>query len=341
MKLDSFISVGENIHCTRIFKVDGLFCKPDTDGNYQILYKTAAGKAAMPVPSFFTEGADWAAGKVKHCAVAIWLGTNGTPEQREAGKAYLRNLAAQQEAAGATYLDINVDEYSTDVSERVKLIEWTVGIAQEAVTIPMSIDSSNLEIMQAGLAACDPNRGRPMVNSVSLERTDAIEVAKAANAVVIASAAGAEGLPNTVEERMHNIESIYTRLQESGFADGDIHFDPLVFPISTDGENGVRFLDTVKAIRARFGKDVHVAAGLSNISFGMPNRKLINQVYTWLCCEAGGDGGIVDPMQINIGILNALDPESEPFKLARALLLGEDEYGMEFISAAREGMLDA
>lgn len=341
MKLDTFISVGENIHCTRIFKVDGLFCKADADGNYQIFYKTPTGKASMAVPPHFTEGADWAAGKVKHCAVAIWLGINGTPEQQEAGKAYIRNLAAQQEAAGATYLDINVDEYSTDVAERVRLIQWTVAIAQEAVKIPMSIDSSNLEILKAGLEACDKDRGRPMVNSVSLERTDAIDVAKAAKAVVIASAAGAEGLPNAVEERMHNIEAIYARLQESGFADGDIHFDPLVFPISTDGENGIRFLDTVKAIRARFGKDVHIVAGLSNISFGMPNRKLINQVFTWMCCEAGGDGGIVDPMQINIPILNGLDPASEPFKLAHALLTGEDEYGMEYISAAREGTLDA
>lgn len=340
MTLDSFISVGENIHCTRIFKVDGLFCKPDPEGNYQIAYKTPSGKAYMPVPSHFTDGADWQAGKVKHCAVAIWLGKNGNPGQQEAGKTYLRNLAAQQEAAGATYLDINVDEYSTDIQERIELMQWVVGIAQEAVQIPMSIDSSNLAILEAGLAACDQTRGRPMVNSVSLERTDAIAVAKAAKAVVIASAAGAEGLPNAVEERMHNIEAIYTHLQESGFADSDIHFDPLVFPISTDGENGIRFLDTVKAIRGRFGKDVHIVAGLSNISFGMPNRKLINQVYTWLCCEAGGDGGIVDPMQINVPILNSLDPETEPFKLARALLLGEDEYGMEYISAAREGLLD-
>lgn len=340
MKLNSFISVGENIHCTRIFKVDGLYCKPDADGNYAILYSTPDGKASLPVPRHFKEDAGWAAGKVKHCAVAIWSGINGDPGQQEAGKQYLRNLAAKQEAAGATYLDINVDEYSTDIAERIDLIKWTVDIAQDAAKIPMSIDSSNLEILKAGLEACDPNRDRPMVNSVSLERTEAIDVAKDANAVVIASAAGAEGLPNMVEERMHNLESIYGRLLAAGFAEQDIHFDPLVFPISTDGENGIRFLDTVEAIRARFGNHVHIVAGLSNISFGMPKRKLINQVYTWLCCEAGGDGGIVDPIQINVPILNSLDPSSESFKLARNLLLGKDEFGMEYITAAREGTLD-
>jgi len=157
---------------------------------------------------------------------------------------------------------------------------------------------------------------------------------------VIASAAGAEGLPNTMEERMVNIDAIYQQLKTAGFDKAAMHFDPLVFPISTDGDNGVRFLNTVKAIRQKFGPEVHIVAGLSNISFGMPNRKLINQVYTWLACEAGGDGGIVDPMQINIDILNGLDTESEPFKLARALLLGEDEYGMEYISASRDGRIE-
>ncbi len=341
MKLDRFISVGENIHCTRIFKVDGLHCKPDANGHYQIAYHTPESKSYMPVPTYFTNGADWQAGKVKHCAVAIWLGMNGSPEEKEMGKAYLQNLARAQEAAGATYLDINVDEYCTDVEERTALMRWVVDIVQDVTRIPMSIDSSNLKILEAGLAACDPSRGRPMVNSVSLERTEAIEVAKEANAVVIASAAGAEGLPNEVEERMHNLESIHGRLVDVGFHENDIHFDPLVFPISTDGENGIRFLDTVKALRGRFGNAVHVVAGLSNISFGMPNRKLINQVFTWMCCDAGADGGIVDPMQINIPILNGLDPQATPFKLAHALLTGEDEYGMEYISAAREGLLNS
>lgn len=340
MKIERFISVGENIHCTRIYKVDGLFCKPDSDGAYSISYRTPTGTALMPVPPAFQERADWAAGKVKHCAVAIWLGTQGSPQEQEIGKAYLQNLARLQETAGATYLDINVDEYSTDVAERKFLMEWTVDVAQSATSIPMSIDSSNLEILQAGLAACDTNRGRPMVNSVSLERVDAIAAAKAGRAVVIASAAGAAGLPNLVEERLANLASIHAKLQAEGFQDEDIHFDPLVFPISTDGENGIRFLDTCRAVRDRFGSKVHIVAGLSNISFGMPKRKLINQVYTWLACEAGADGGIVDPMQINIEILNQMDPQAEPFQLAKALLLGEDDFGMEFITASRDGRLD-
>ncbi len=339
MKISTFISVGENIHCTRIYKVGGKFCKDTGDGTFAIYYKGADGEKQLPVPEVFTTNADWENGKVKHCAVAIWQGVYGSGEAQAAGIDYLQCLARKQEAAGATYLDINVDEFSTDVEERVKLIKWTVDVVQPAVSIPMSIDSSNMEILKAGLDACDTERVRPMVNSVSLERADAVAVAKAANAVVIASAAGADSLPNSVEERMTNIDAICEKLEAEGFERAAIHVDPLVFPISTDGQNGVRFLDTVKAVREKYGPEIHIVAGLSNISFGMPNRKLINQVYTYLSVEAGGDGGIVDPMQINIGILNDLDLESEAFALTKALLMGEDDFGMEYIMASRDGRL--
>jgi len=177
------------------------------------------------------------------------------------------------------------------------------------------------------------------VNSVSLERAEAIGVAAAFKAVVIASAAGEKDLPSSVNERIANFDSLMPRLQAAGLKPGDIHADPLVFPISTDGLNGQRFLETVSAARRKYGPDIHIVAGLSNVSFGMPNRKLINQVFSWLAVEAGADGGIVDPMQINAGILSRLDPQSQGFKLARALLMGEDEFGMEYIGATRDGRI--
>jgi len=341
MNISSFVSVGENIHCTRIYKVGGKFCKEAGDGKFVIEYATPDGTKQLPVPESFMQTADWENGKIKHCAAAIYQGVYGSGDDQAAGIDYLQNLARRQQAAGATYLDINVDEFSTDIEQRVKLMEWVVGVVQTAVSIPMSIDSSNLEILKAGLAACDKERGRPMVNSVSLEREDAVAIARDANAVVIASAAGADSLPDDLEGRMTNIDAIYQILKENGFQLADIHFDPLVFPISTDGQNGVRFLETVSAIREKYGPEVHIVAGLSNVSFGMPNRKLINQVYTWMAVENGADGGIVDPMQINIEVLNNLDPESEPFKLAQDLLSGKDDFGMEYITASRDGRLNA
>jgi 5-methyltetrahydrofolate--homocysteine methyltransferase len=268
--------------------------------------------------------------------VAIWQGNYG---DKAAGTDYIQNLAREQEAAGATYLDINVDEFSTDQEEKIGMMKWTVDIVQKAVKIPVSVDSSNTEILRAGLQASDKSRGRPMVNSVSLERVPAIQVAAEFKAVVIASAAGEKGLPANTDERLANLDRLMPKLQAAGFDKSAIHVDPLVFPISTDPANGKGFLSAVSAVRQKFGKEIHIVAGLSNVSFGMPNRKLINQVFSWLACEAGADGGIVDPLQINKNILNGMDENSEGFKLAKALLLGEDEFGMNYISASREGRI--
>ena len=339
MQVSKFISVGENIHCTRIYKVGGKYVKEGESGAWAIDYQTEGGPKQLPVPPAFTGNADWESGKVKHCAVAIWQGNYGTDADKAAGVDYLQAMARKQEAAGATYLDINVDEFSTDVEERVRLMAWTVETVQQAASIPMSVDSSNHDILKAGLQACDTSRGQAMVNSVSLEREEAIETAAAFKAVVIASAAGEKDLPATTDERLANLDRLIPKLAEVGIELPAIHVDLLVFPVSVDSSNAGSFLDSVRAVREKYGSDIHIVAGLSNISFGMPNRKLINQVFTRMAVEAGADGGIVDPLQINVPILNALDPESERFQLALALLTGEDDFGMNFIMAAREGKL--
>lgn len=339
MEISRFIIVGENIHCTRVYKVGGKYVRVAETGEHVIAYKAGSETRHLPVPSVFMENADWEAGKVKHCAVAIWQANYGDESAVADGIDYLQNLAKRQEAVGATYLDINVDEFSTDVDERVRLMKWTVGVIQQATSVPMCIDSSNTDILRAGLEACDQSRGRPMVNSVALERVDVIDIAAEFNAVVIASAAGKKGLPSTAEERLQNLDILIPKLTASGFGNVHIHVDPLVFPISTDSNNGKHFLDAVSAVRERYGEEIHIVAGLSNVSFGMPNRKLINQVFSRLAVEAGADGGIVDPLQINMDILKSMDTESESFKLARALLMGEDEFGMNFIAASRDGTI--
>jgi 5-methyltetrahydrofolate--homocysteine methyltransferase len=208
-------------------------------------------------------------------------------------------------------------------------MKWTVGIVQKAVKTPVSVDSSNEAILNAGLEVTDKSRGKPMVNSVSLERVSAIDIAAKHKAVVIASAAGEKGLPSSTEEKLANLAELMKKLKSAGFADDDIYIDPLVFPISTDGNNGKAFLEAVSAIRKTYGPAIHISGGFSNVSFGMPARKLMN----------GADSGIVDSMQINENILRKMDTNSEGFKLAKALLLGEDEYGMEFITASRDGRI--
>jgi 5-methyltetrahydrofolate--homocysteine methyltransferase len=332
------IVVGENIHCTRVYKVGGNFVKTLDDGTSAIVYGGKTDQRLLPVPPAFVQGVDWAAGKVKHCGVAVWQGLYGDPAGKAAAIDYLQYLAQRQETAGAAYLDVNVDEFSTDIEERCRAITWVAGVVQPRSRLPLSIDTSNAAILTAGLKACDPARDRPMVNSVSLERAEAIATAAAFKAVVIASAAGEKDLPTTTEQRLENIGRLMPMLEAVGIRGGDIFIDPLVFPVATDSNNAQSFLESVRALRQRHAA-VHITGGLSNVSFGMPNRRLINQVFTWLAVEAGADSGIVDPLQINSRMLESVDTGSEPFKLARALLTGEDLFGAEYITAHREGRL--
>jgi 5-methyltetrahydrofolate corrinoid/iron sulfur protein methyltransferase len=336
--MKKLIVVGENIHCTRIYKVGGNFVKPHGSGQ-AIVYGGKTDTRYLPIPARFMETADWVSGKVKHCAVAVWQGLYGD----EAGKAvavdYLRYLAARQEASDASFLDVNVDEFSTDVEERCRAVKWVAEVVQAGSRLPLSIDSSNEAILRAGLEACDPKRARPMVNSVSLERQSSISVAAEFKAVVIASAAGEKDLPSDTATRLANINRLMPMLDAVGIKGSSVYVDPLVFPIATDSNNAQSFIQAVAAIRMTYGPEIHISGGLSNVSFGMPARKLINQVFTWLVVEAGGDSGILDPLQMNAKILAAVDTTSEPFKLAKALLTGEDMFGMEFITAHREGKL--
>jgi 5-methyltetrahydrofolate--homocysteine methyltransferase len=333
------IVVGENIHCTRVYKVAGNFVKALDQGRYGIVYGGKNDGRILVIPESFHKTADWDAGKIKHCAVAVWQGLYGGQADKAAAVDYLQYLAARQEAADAAFLDINVDEFSTDIEERCRAIKWLAQVVQAKSGLPLSIDSSNPAILRAGLEACDQERKRPMVNSVSLERPDAIGVAAEFKAVVIASAAGEKDLPATTEQRLANLARLMPRLRSAGLRDDAIYVDPLVFPVATDSNNAKAFLDAVTAIRREYGAGIHVTGGLSNVSFGMPNRKLINQVFTWLAVEAGADGGILDPLQMNGKILAAVDTTTEPFKLAKALLTGEDLFGAEYITAHREGRL--
>ncbi len=338
-QVPKFIAVGENIHCSRIYKVGGSFVKPCADGTYALVYPVDEQEQYVPIPQHVLESEAWAKGKVKHAAVAMWQGFYGDDAAKHAGIAYLEQMARIQEFYGASFLDVNVDEFSNNVEERMRLIQWVAGVLQHASALPLSIDSSDLNILRAGLEACDLSRGKPMVNSVSLERIAAIEIARANNAVVIAGATGESSMPQNTEERVQNLELLVNKLHDAGFEDGEVYLDPLVFPASVDSNNGKMIFEAIAVLRQKFGQDIHFAPGLSNVSYGLPNRKLLNQVFTCLCMEQGCDGGIVDPRQINDEALNSLDTTTEAFQLAKAFLTGEDEYGMNYIRAVRKGKI--
>jgi cobalamin-dependent methionine synthase I len=310
------------------------------DGKSVITYTVDGQEQHLPIPQHFVESEDWTNGKkVKHAAVAMWQGVYGDEAGKQAGIAYLHNMVRVQETNGAAFLDLNVDEFSTDVDERIHVIQWTANTIQQVSSVPLSIDSSNLDILRAGLNACDPAKGKPMLNSLSLERVAAIDMARECNAVVIAGATGETSMPSTVDERLQNFEKLMPMLKEVGIPINDIYLDPLIFPASVNAQNSKDAIDAIHTLREQYGPEVHFAPGLSNVSYGLPNRKLLNLVFTYLCWQNGCDGGIVDPRHINLDALQQVDTGSKGFELAKAFLEGEDEFGMNYIRAVRQGVV--
>ena len=332
----AFLVVGENIHCTRVRLVGGKFVETDASGRSYLVFRDEGGKRLLPVPKAFVDSEAWASGRVRHVACAIHQGLHGSHEERDAGEAYLRAMAREQEEAGASFLDVNVDEYSMELGEKIAAMEWTAAILQDIVSIPLSIDSSEPRILEAGLRACRKPNGRPLVNSVSLERSSIIPLAAEAGACVIAGATGAERMPEGVADRVENVGILMKRLLSEGFKPSEIFIDPLVMPVSVDTGHPKRFLEALRLIREEQGPDVHFAPGLSNVSFGLPKRGVLNLVFAKLCLDAGCDGGIVDPLQINERSLASLRLHEGEAALARDLLLDRDEFGMGWIGASRE-----
>jgi 5-methyltetrahydrofolate--homocysteine methyltransferase len=336
MAKGSYIAVGENIHCTRVRMTSGKSIETLPDGSRALAFKEGGEARSLPIPAAIVAGDEWAKGKIRHVAVAIQQGLYGSSKEQDLGRRYIESLAFEQEANGAWFLDLNVDEFSLDRAEKIKAIRWTAGVIQKAVSIPLSVDSSDSEILKAGLQACDPSKGAPLVNSISLERAAFIPEAAAAKACVIASSSGESSMPSSVDERLANMERLMEKLAAAGFSHDRIFLDPLVYTASVDMGNPQRVIDTIKAFRAKYGKDIHFAPGLSNVSFGLPRRPVINLVFARLCLDAGCDGGIVDPLQVNDRTLAGIDFGVEAYNLARELLLDRDEYGMNYITACRE-----
>jgi 5-methyltetrahydrofolate--homocysteine methyltransferase len=118
-----------------------------------------------------------------------------------------------------------------------------------------------------------------------------------------------------------------------------IFVDPLVFPIAVDGQYGRHCLDAIAEIRRLFGAAIHITGGMSNVSFGLPNRRLLNDAFLALAIEAGADSGIVDPTVVSMQRALVVDRTSRPFQLALDVLTGADENCRAYMKAYRAGEL--
>ena len=336
-----FVIIGENIHTTRVVRRNGVFAATLDDGTEAIKYRDAEGVTRyMSVPDHFKKTQAYEQGNLKHFMIAVWKGLNGDEAEAAEGLAYIAREAHRQTRAGARYLDLNVDEYSYRLPEQKQAMTWLVQKVQAVSSVPPSVDSSNSEIIEAGLAAYDGSSGRPMLNSVALERLDALDLATKHDAVVVVTAAKEDGMPSNEHERLENVGRIIESALAKGISRDDLYVDPLYFPISVSGEYGPHGLNAISLIRDEFGEDIHISGGMSNVSFGLPRRKLVNEVFLRLAIDHGADSGIVDPVQTSIADVLELDMDSRPVKITTDMLMGQDDFCMNYLTAFRAGDLD-
>jgi len=241
--------------------------------------------------------------------------------------AAIRDLARRQVEAGASYIDVNTGMFINDEPERMK---WLAETVAGAVDVPLAVDSPNPLAIEAGLKA---NRhGKPIVNSVTNEESrfrSILPLILKYNAAVIALCMDDSGMPETVEERVRIAGSLIEKLTKEGVSIEDIYIDPMIRPIATGSHYGVVAIETIRKVRQEF-PDVHIVCGLSNISFGIPARKLVNQAFLIIAMSAG----------LDCAIMNPLDKKLMSFVYATEALLGQDDFCMNFLTKYREGLLE-
>ena len=337
---EDFTIVGENIHATRVLLRNGRRAKTLEDGTEVVPFRGPDGERRMlTVPEWYKSTQPYQQNQIKHFLIAMRKGIEDDADEREEGKAYIQYEVRRQVRAGAKFLDINPDEVHYNLDIQKACMRFAVEAVQEVSPIPPSIDSSNSEIIEAGLEAYDGSAGRPMINSVAAERLEALDMVVEHNARMVLMCTGPEGMPQDDQERLDNLNFIMEHVQAKGIPMDDIYVDGIIFPISVDPRYGNHYFDAVRSIREQYGNEIHIGMGLSNVSFGMPERRLLNDTFIYLSIEAGIDAGILDPIATKLERVFALDTELEPVKLALDVLEGRDDFCMNYIMAYRDGRL--
>lgn len=249
------------------------------------------------------------------------------PAMENYDTAAIQDLAKRQFDAGATYIDVNAGMFYNDEAER---LVWLVNTVQEVLDAPLVIDSPNPKAIEAALKANkNPN---PIINSITDEkdRFDAVmPLAVQYKTGLVALCMDDTGMPETIDDRVAIAERLIEKLTKEGLNLSEIFIDPLIRPIGTGSQNGVVAIETIRKVKAEF-PEVHVTCGLSNISFGIPARKLMNQAFLVAAMSAGMDCAILDP----------LDKKLMSFMYATEALLGIDDFCMNYLTKFREGQIE-
>ena len=228
--------------------------------------------------------------------------------------------ALAQVAAGAQVLDVNA---GIPMADEPAILAEAIRLVQQAVPVPLSIDSSVIPALEAGLKAC---QGKALVNSVTgeEERLEAVlPLVKQYGAAVIGISNDESGISEDPDERFRVARKIVARAESYGIPREDVLIDPITMPIGAVATAGTSLLAVVRRVTGELG--VNTVCGASNVSFGLPDRAAINAAFLPMAIAAG----------LTCAITNPLDESLRKAILAADVLLGRDEYCMAWLAAHR------
>jgi len=243
--------------------------------------------------------------------------------------AFIASLTTAQIESGADFIDVNAGNGQHEHTQGKASMMWLVDTVQAVTDKPLAIDSDRPEIIEAALQTY---RGEEMfINSVTAEPAKLAAVGPLAaehRAWLVALAMGTDGIPDNVEQRLDACETIVTHLTRLGVEMEQIFFDPLVLPVAVDSNQGLVTLKTIEEIKSRY-PDARTVIGLSNISYGLPNRKLVNRAFLLMAVHAGLDAAILDPLDVKtMSLVKVAD-----------ILTSKDTSCRTYIRAHRRGII--
>jgi 5-methyltetrahydrofolate--homocysteine methyltransferase len=253
------------------------------------------------------------------------------PAVKERNAALIQEEARRQAEAGAHYLDCNAATVGRE--EEPEALCWLVRTVQECVDLPVALDSPNPDAIEGALAV---HRGTAIINSISgecekLERLlPLVPLVRDHRARVIALCMDDHGMPQTSEDRVRIGLRLIARLLAAGVSEEEILVDPLLMPISVDSRHGSDVLAAITAFKQHFPQ-IRVSVGLTNVSYGLPERRWLNRAMLMMAMGAGLDAVICDPT----------DRDLMALLLSGEALLGRDEFCAGYLAAARAGRLGA
>ena len=225
-----------------------------------------------------------------------------------------------QIAGGADMLDVNM---GVPLADEPELLAKAVKLVQSLTDVPLCIDSSVIEALQAGLEAYE---GKALVNSMTGEdeRMDLIlPLVKKHNAAILALPNDETEIPMLAKDRMVIVEKIVRRVEKEGIPLENLLIDPLAMPVGADPENGKQTLETIYLVKEKYG--LNMSIGASNATFGLPNRHALNAAFMPQLMAMGLQSAIMD----------ARTPEVVQSVRAADMLLGLDPWGGNWITRFR------